>query len=124
MINAREALGVHGMEYVTFLFGYLVVAYLIGANLTKFQVTVLNTFYTILAPFPCIASYTAAREYSWLAMQYYEKFRPGEGAPLFAHAIPAAPYLLFATWLLSIVFMQQIRSHRTPDKTYMDPSRK
>ena len=118
MISARAAMGVHGMEYAAFLFGYLVVAYFVGASLTKFQVSILNVFYAILAPFPCIAAHIAAGEYSVLAIEYYEKFRPGESAPLFAQIVaPVAPIFLFGTWVLSVIFMFQTRSRGSTDQS-------
>ena len=50
MLNLHAANGMTGyITYNTFTFGYLTVAYLAGANLSKFQAIIISSFYAIAA---------------------------------------------------------------------------
>lgn len=124
MILARDSLAYHAMNYFTLLFGYLLVAYFAAERLSVFQLTLLTAFYTVCSPFPCAASYEAAREYSFLTAEYYSKFRPGFEVPSFAESgFMILPYILAGTWTISVVFMFQTRSSRlaaknSPDKLF------
>ena len=97
IIAARDSVGYHGMNYFTFLFGYLLAAYFISHLLTQFQLTSLTALYAGISPFPCIASYQSAKEYAMLTIEFYSKFRPGVAAPAFtADGFLILPYFLAA----------------------------
>ncbi|MGR8950446.1 MAG: hypothetical protein ACU84Q_20575 [Gammaproteobacteria bacterium] len=122
LILARDSLAYHAMNYFTLLFGYLITAYFVAERLSVFQLTSLTAFYAVLPPFPCAASFEAAREYSFLTAEYYAKFRPDMAIPSFAESgFLILPYILAGTWVVSVVFMFQTRRARiamkdTPSK--------
>ena len=112
IISARESLGEHGMVYCSFLFGYLAVAYFVGASLTKTQVNILTLFYGILAPFPAVAAYETSREYVSLYKAYVAAYDNQVIEPTFLiDVIHFAPPFLLSTWLVSVYFMYQIRKN-------------
>jgi riboflavin transporter FmnP len=117
MILARDSLAYHGMNYFTFLFGFLLAAYFAAERLSIFQLILLLPFYAVLPIFPCAASYEAAREYSFLTVEYYSKFRSDMTVPTFAESgFLLLPYILAGSWIISVIFMFQTRHSRIAEK--------
>ena len=110
IINSREAIGFHGMNFIAFLFAYLVATYLVGERLSRFQVISLTMFYAITSPFPLMGMFESATDYSNIMSNYYETYRSEEPAPMFAtQGVLLAPIVLSGAWFLSVLFMWQTR---------------
>ncbi len=87
-------------SFFTVLSAYLVVAYLVGDKLSKFQVWSISGLYTVYLYFPIAAAQIAVSDLALL-----------DALP------PGAQYLRFVLvlmWLVSIVFMIQKRREPQP----------
>jgi hypothetical protein len=110
MATLRDSVGFHAMNYITILFAYLVAGYFAGQALSRFQAIAVTMLYIILCPMPGIAAYAAAVEYTQMALEFQEKFRPEEQIYFWVQYFHVSWLVVFpATLTLSIVFMVQSR---------------
>ena len=73
MLNLHAANAINGFViYNTFTFGYLTVAYLVGANLSKVQVTIISTFYALAASTFSLVTITHTQSFGVLVTNYPE----------------------------------------------------
>ena len=73
MLNLQSANAMNGyIIYNTFTFGYLTVAYLAGANLSKVQVIIISSFYVIAASTFTLVTITHTQSMAVLVTNYPE----------------------------------------------------
>ena len=109
----------HAMNYVSILFAFLIMAYLVGRRLSKFQVwsvSILYSIFIILPAFGTIRTFALATkligsfhvEYPEPASNYFPFYSV---ADLFTLLISI---VLAAAWVLSIIFL--LNSRFTDDR--------
>ena len=116
------AAATHVMNCVSLIFAYLVAAYLAGEKLTPFQVRSVSLIYSIFILFPAISgldavskSFALTREFQLEHPSLSEAYYPGgrwDGT--FSQIwLVALAFVIFASWVLSLIFMARIRSHHS-----------
>jgi hypothetical protein len=119
--SQQEMVAIYGSIYLTLLFGYLVVAYLIGKNLTRVQVSIFNVLYcfSILGSTSIIAGGYAGMaaywEYSAILVQELGRervFPMGEGL-LSESFIITTMAINLCSLIASLYFMWSIRHPKT-----------
>jgi hypothetical protein len=101
-------------QFTTLLFGYLLVAYFIGANLSKIQVSILNLLYIASIGASIFQMTTGA----FTAIGFLNKFlevsgNEGEMSPLNPNYIAYGVALNLALILTSLYFMWSVRHPKT-----------
>lgn len=111
-ISYQDLATTHFMNFVTILFAYLVCAYLVGEKLTRLQVWLLNSLYTIFALGAAFASY-AAYNRSFLQIQRLAEVAKQEAPQLAPAPTPEFATIIMAFMLVSygvgLVFLQSRR---------------
>ena len=103
----REVAANDAMNAFTVISAYLIVAYLAGPSLSKFQVWAVSILYTCFLMGPIAGFYQGVID--------MKKLGHG-GEALHAVEFPwIVPLIMIAGWVLSIVFMVNAR-HRNPQK--------
>jgi hypothetical protein len=119
--NQQELVAIYGSIYLTLLFGYLVVAYLIGKNLTRVQVSIFNVLYcmSILGSLSIMAGGYAGMagywEYSRILLQELGRDRviPLAAGLMSENFIIATMTINFCSLMASLYFMRSIRHPKT-----------
>jgi len=102
---ARDAVGIDVTIFVTMVFAYITVAYLVGKKLNRFQVTSVSVLYSLFAIFNLDAIYTETGVVVLVSHLLY-------GVPVDGIARPGFIALLALVWLFSLFFMYQARRIR------------
>ena len=100
-LSYREAMTGDVMNYVSLLTAYLIVSYLVGSKLTRSQVTIITTLYSAIIAMVIYGTIATATTFVAVNAQLLDT------APSF---LPQGlGILLFTGWVVSILFMFQIR---------------
>jgi hypothetical protein len=119
--SQQEMVAIYGSIYLTLLFGYLVVAYLIGKNLTRVQVSIFNVLYSmsILGSLSIMAGGYAGMatywEYSQMLLQElgHDRVLPLAAGLMSENFIIATMTINFFSLMASLYFMWTIRHPKT-----------
>ena len=95
---AREAVSIDITIFITLVFAYITVAYLVGKKLNRFETISVSTLYTLFAFFTISA---AADETSVIAITQHLLF----DEPLNGQVRVGFITMLFLIWLFSLFFM-------------------
>ena len=110
--SLRGEVGVHVMNFIAVLFGYLATAYFVGAKLTGFQISAINFLYIVFVPGPLFGIYESSVTMRNIYIAHAETVTNAFGASESYIMIPIiAPTMVTASWIVSIIFMHQIRKH-------------
>lgn len=108
----------HVMNFVAVMFSYVFVAYVVGKKLTTAQALVVTVMYTIFVPGPILAIY----ETMSIAQDIHQIY--GEGVSVATSvtgwlltAPIAVPFTLVFAWIVSLVFMVQMRKQTNKNGT-------
>ncbi len=117
ILLAREAGTGSAMNFVTLVFAYLVMAYFVGASLSKLQIWLISIVYSFFVIFPLFGAAQDFMTINALAEDFYAT-HPIE-ASKFVVKIPS-PWPLFVgvamiSWLLSIGFVVYMRAKTDQD---------
>ena len=108
----RDGLNLEGSVFITLLFAYVVVTYLVGEKLSTFQVWALSTVYTVFLLLPFGGMISRVIGFQTLANKFHQEY-PEYAISFIAHSFPHFHYIvggvLVSTWLLSIYFMIHVR---------------
>lgn len=114
MSSLRSEAGLHVMNFVYVMFGYIVAAYLVGAKLSRFQVSVVTIIYAIWAPGPIMAAVDSAVALQGLYTSHRDALSINMGAsPLMSNVPIIVGVGSSFSWVMSIVFMYQVRASNT-----------
>ena len=114
IVTLRSEVALHSMNFVSVMFGYLVAAYFVGAKLSRFQVSVITILYLIWSPGPMMGGYDAAITLRDLYEQNQGLSDIELGAFFSRIDYPALAVVVAGfSWLMSIVFMFQVRASNT-----------
>ena len=97
----RATTAADGMYFVSILSAYLVVAYVVGPELSRFQVITITILYSLFLTMPINGMYSGLGDLLLLE----HPFRPDrpEGAQ---YVIPG---VMIVAWIASVLFMIQVR---------------
>lgn len=110
IVSLRADIAGHSMNYVSVLFAYIVAAYLVGSKLSRFQVSMVTLLYVIWTPAPILAAYDGAVALQELYLSHQEILSIEMGASPLMNIVPTAVFAgMSLAWLVSIVFMFQVR---------------
>lgn len=94
--------------FISVLVAYLVCAYLVGNKLTRFQLIAVSFTYSMFSFLLILLVYGNLMRMAGIKASFFElETTPGVGIPLMG------PIILLLSWLISIIFMIQVR--RSPD---------
>ncbi len=111
IVTLRSEVALHSMNFVSVMFGYIVAAYFVGAKLSKFQVSVITLLYVIWSPLPMMGGYDAAITLRDLYTRKQTLSDIELGAFFSLIDYPALAVIVGGfSWLMSIVFMFQVRA--------------
>ena len=114
IISVRADIAQHSMNFVSVLFAYILAAYLVGSKLSRFQVSMITILYALWSPGPILVAYDGATALQNLYFNHREVLSVEMGAsPLMATAPVVVSAAMCSAWLISIVFMVQVRTSRT-----------
>lgn len=114
LISVRADIAGHSMNFVSVLFAYIVAAYLVGSKLSGFEVSMITILYVLWSPGPILAAYDGAVALQDLYFTHREVLSIEMGAsPLMATAPMVVSVGMSLAWLVSIVFMFQVRATST-----------
>ena len=110
-ISIRTEAAGHVMNFVSVLFAYIVAAYLVGSKMSPSQASMITILYVLWSPAPMMAVYDGTFALRDLYINYQDVLSIELGAsPL----VTTAPMLvtggMIFGWLVSIVFMFQVRA--------------
>lgn len=109
----NAAAGNHSMNSVAVLSAYLVAAYLMGRNLSRFQYIALTGLYSVFYFFTVISTFITI-ERSLLYQREFAIEYPEEATKFVGLQFDGMQYLvvfvLVAAWIVSILFMRSIRN--------------
>ena len=112
-VSLRLEIAQHSMNFASVLFGYLIAAYFVGSKLTRFQVTVITVLYILWSPGPITAAYDGAVALRELYIQHQDVLSIDMGSSLLMIDYPkVAVATAFLSWLMSIIFMAQVRASK------------
>ena len=110
IISVRADIAQHSMNFVSVLFAYIIAAYLVGPKLSRFQVSMITILYVLWSPGPILAAYDGAVALQDLYVHHRAALSVEMGAsPLMATAPLVVSTAMFMAWLISIMFMIQVR---------------
>ena len=115
IIVTRDGVAVHVMSFVTILFGYLIMAYLVAVKLTRFQFLATSTVYSLFVLLPINATVQNLNIANALAKDFHEMY-PENAGKFVSEVIGFPPVfivLAFPAWAISIGFAIQQRSGET-----------
>lgn len=109
-----DTLGTHSAIFLTLISGYIVVAYLAGARLTRLQVSIATSIYLVAATYEALFLATAFRGLT-LARQRLLELNPSLGDNIFviARGDKIGLILLLAGILAPLWFMWSVRHAKT-----------
>lgn len=111
IVSIRADIAGHSMNFVSVLFAYIVAAYLVGSKLSPIQVSMITILYVLWTPAPILAAYDGAVALQDLYFDHREVLSIEMGAsPLMAIVPIAVSAGMGLAWLVSIVFMFQVRA--------------
>lgn len=102
-VGAQDA-----MNFFTVVSGYLVVAYLVGSKLSKFQVWSISVLYSLFCFGPAMAVVISLQDIASLPYAADHE--------LWFKGVSSLPWVMLFAWALSIVFMLNSRQ-RIPEGT-------
>ncbi|MFT4585929.1 MAG: hypothetical protein ACI915_000270 [Gammaproteobacteria bacterium] len=97
----RDVLATEGMNVFTIISAYLVVAYFVGAKLSRFQLSAITALYTAFCLGPIAGFYMAVID--------LKAINHGTGILYTVDHPWAVPFVMIAGWSLSILFMFNAR---------------
>ena len=89
------------MNFISMVSGYLAVAYFVGDKLSKFQMWAVTGLYSVWVIGPIAGFYTGVIDMARLGGM--------EAAPMVRYPL-WVPVLMGASWVVSVLFMLQVRS--------------
>ena len=95
------------MNFVALVFAYFVMAYFVGARLSKFQVWLVTALYSVFLLFPINGAVQDFRTTNALATEFHIQY-PAEAQKYIADIPtfwPAFLVVAMASWILSIGFL-------------------
>ncbi|MCH1492872.1 MAG: hypothetical protein L7T24_09960 [Luminiphilus sp.] len=99
---------------LTLLSGYLVVAHLVGAKLTKQQIVIINLLFLSAAVWIAFPAFAAFERASFLLSLTSETYRSPRSAGM--HLAPTASVVIFSGAILaSLRFMWDVRDRKSPE---------
>ena len=108
----RSETGDHVTNFVGVLFGYLATAYFIGSKLSSIQLAAINFTYFVYVPGPLLASFESSSTITKLFTSYPEYAEVSENSYIFNSHLPElVPLMIVAAWIVSLLFMVQIRNN-------------
>jgi len=99
---ARDAVGIDVTVFVTLVFAYITVAYLLGKKLNRFQVISVSVLYSLFVLFNLDAIYTETGVVVLVSHLLYD-------SPVNGTVRTGFLTLLTLVWLFSLFFMYQAR---------------
>ncbi len=110
IISVRADIAQHSMNFVSVLFAYILAAYLVGSKLSRFQVSMITILYVLWSPGPILAAYDGAVALQDLYVHHRAVLSVEMGAsPLMATAPLVVSAAMLLAWVISVVFMIQVR---------------
>jgi len=112
LTNIGEIAATYAGLWVSITFGYLTVAYFLGASLSRFQCWVISTLYAVFAVL--FSSTTLGYVDSWLRLRRRES-TVFDDVWLFSeipYYFEFAGFILVASTIVSLYFMYNVRSKR------------
>ena len=99
--------------FISVLVAYLACAYLVGNKLTKFQLIAVSFTYSMFSLLIITLVYGNLMRIAAIKVSFFElETTPSVGIPL------VGPLILLLSWLISIIFMIQVR--RSPGRKLRD----
>lgn len=111
LLLARQAGAGSAMNFVALVFAYFVMVYFVGTRLTKFQILLVTTVYTIFLIFPMNGAIQDFRTTNALAAEFHANF-PAEATKFIAETPTMWQFFVvaaIAAWILSIAFAVNTR---------------
>ncbi len=106
----RNETGVHVMNFVAVMFGYVATAFFVGKQLSKFQVSAITILYTFFTVLPTLAGFESAKTLRALQGQYIDFGGELVNTSLLTAIAPeAVAGTIIMSWIISVVFMSQAR---------------
>ena len=106
----REEGGFHVMNFAAAMFGYVAAAYFVGKSLTRFQTISITILYSLFVPGPMAACYEATVSMRTLSSTYADQYATAVSASGLDNFAPIiVPGTIIIGWIISIVFMYQVR---------------
>ena len=109
IVLTRDAVGGHVSNFVTVLFAYLIMAYLVADKLSLSQLIGITILYSIYLVLPANATAQDIQMLGTLLQKFHET-HPEEAAQYlpFGNTFPL-PFILIAvgSWLLSVIYAMQ-----------------
>jgi hypothetical protein len=106
--------GFHVMNFAAAMFGYLAAAYFVGTKLSRLQTIAITFLFCLFVPGPMAAAHDAALSITYLTNTYGTQFESVlESAKTLGTIAPTVvPATIVAGWIVSMLFMWQIRRSR------------
>lgn len=103
--------GFHVMNFAAAMFGYLAAAYFVGRKLSNIQTIAITFLFCLFVPGPMAAGHEAALSIAFLVNTYGSEFESVRSSTkaLATIAPLVVPSTIFAGWVVSVLFMWQIR---------------
>ena len=109
IIMSRDMAASHAMNFITLLFAYLTMVYLVGAKLKAYEVWIVTIIYSVFSAIPISGTVTAANQLRRIIldfrMQHSEKAELYLGEPAEISLGLLVGTILGTGWILSILFL-------------------
>ena len=106
--------GFHVMNFAAAMFGYIAAAYFVGAKLSRFQTYAVTFIFCLFLPGPMLAAYDAASAITFLSHTYGPQYESVQNTAktLGAVAPTLVPAIVLGGWIVSVMFMWQVRRRK------------